>query len=232
MKASLISLADQQQQATARLGSSSRSRNSSGKKSNRATVAEVEEQGVAADPSTADNDNPTDEDEAGQVDGFDEDETMGDDPFSTALLSRVAGMTGSMRALQNMMAASGGSSSRIRSILESLRQYDDPSTILVALQELAQLLLMASEETLAGNFSPDLFLKELIKHMEPNELFPEDNVEIMLLACRCIANMMEAIPASTTAVVYTGAVPVLVSKLLAIQYVDLAEQALIVTPPL
>ena len=49
---------------------------------------------------------------------------------------------------------------------------------------------------------------------------------MMLLACRCIANMMEALPASTASVVYGGAVPILCQKLLEIHFIDLAEQAL------
>ena len=49
---------------------------------------------------------------------------------------------------------------------------------------------------------------------------------MMLLACRCIANLMEALPQSTANVVYGGAVPILCQKLLEIHYIDLAEQAL------
>lgn len=54
----------------------------------------------------------------------------------------------------------------------------------------------------------------------------ESNVQMMLLACRCLANLMEALPGSAHSVVYAGAVPVLCSKLLEIQYIDLAEQTL------
>lgn len=52
----------------------------------------------------------------------------------------------------------------------------------------------------------------------------------MLLACRCLANLMEALPASTANVVYGGAVPILCQKLLEIHFIDLAEQALSVSP--
>jgi E3 ubiquitin-protein ligase TRIP12 len=51
----------------------------------------------------------------------------------------------------------------------------------------------------------------------------------MLLACRCLANLMEALPASTANVVYGGAVPILCAKLLEIHFIDLAEQALSVS---
>ena len=50
-----------------------------------------------------------------------------------------------------------------------------------------------------------------------------------LVACRCLANMMEALPQSTGNIVYGGAVPVLCSKLLEISFIDLAEQCLSVS---
>src|SRR5436305_14409380 len=52
---------------------------------------------------------------------------------------------------------------------------------------------------------------------------------MMLLACRCIANLMDALRGSVANVVYGGAVPVLCQKLLDIQYIDVAEQALSVS---
>ena len=54
----------------------------------------------------------------------------------------------------------------------------------------------------------------------------EDIPEAQLLACRCLANLMEAIPGSAHTVVYHGAVPVLCSKLINIVDIDLAEQTL------
>lgn len=54
----------------------------------------------------------------------------------------------------------------------------------------------------------------------------DDNLEAQVLACRCLANLMEAMPGSAHTVVYHGAVPVLCSKLVEISYIDLAEQTL------
>lgn len=96
---------------------------------------------------------------------------------------------------------------------------------LIALQDLSDLLLVSNEDNLSGQFSPDPFVKELVALMQPNE-FGEENPEIMLLACRCLANLMEALRGSVANVVYGGAVPVLCQKLLDIQFIDLAEQAL------
>lgn len=153
---------------------------------------------------------------------------MDDDPFESSFLSRHGGASSStlntLRALSGMMS---GMTSRLRRLLESLRQRDDPSVQHIALQELSELLLVSTEENLAGHFSPDQYVKELVLLMQPSD-FGEENPEMMLLACRCIANLMEALPAATASVVYGGAVPVLISKLLEIQYMDLAEQALIV----
>lgn len=57
----------------------------------------------------------------------------------------------------------------------------------------------------------------------------DDNLEAQVLACRCLANLMEALPGCAHTVVYHGAVPVLCSKLIDIQYIDLAEQTLSVS---
>ncbi|THY13327.1 hypothetical protein D6D02_04773 [Aureobasidium pullulans] len=111
-------------------------------------------------------------------------------------------------------------------ILENLRAKDDPSVQMIALTELSEILLVSNEDNLAGHFSPDSFVKELVDLMQPNDFTGEENPEMMLLACRCIANLMEALPQATASVVYGGAVPVLCQKLIEIQYIDVAEQAL------
>ncbi|KAI9718739.1 MAG: hypothetical protein M1812_003913 [Candelaria pacifica] len=153
-------------------------------------------------------------------------EDQDDDPFGTGFLGRPggppAGLSSTLRALSGMMS---GVSSRLRDLLNNLKQKDDPSVQLIALQELSEILLVSTEDNLSGHFSPDQFVKELVFLMQPSE-FGEENPEMMLLACRCIANLMEALPASTANVVYGGAVPVLCQKLLEIHFIDLAEQAL------
>ena len=135
------------------------------------------------------------------------------------------GLSSTLRALTGMMS---GMTSRFRGMLENIKQKDDPSLQLIGLQSLSETLLVSTEDTLAGHFSPDLYIKELVPLMQPNEFTGEENPDIMLLACRCIANMIEALPASTASVVYGGAVPVLLSKLIQIEYMDLAEQVLLV----
>ncbi|KAL8660104.1 MAG: hypothetical protein Q9226_000096 [Calogaya cf. arnoldii] len=150
-------------------------------------------------------------------------EDDGDDPFRSGFLGGPPGsLSSTLRALSGMVT---GSSTKLREILPNLRERDDPSVQLIALQELSELLLVSTEDNLSGQFSPDQFVKELVTLMQPNE-YGEENPEMMLLACRCIANLMEALPPSTANVVYGGAVPVLCQKLLEIHYIDVAEQAL------
>lgn len=159
----------------------------------------------------------------------DDEEEDDDDPFRGGFLGGPggppAGLSSTLRALSGMMS---GVSTRLRDILNNLRQKDDPSVQLIALQELSEILLVSTEDNLSGHFSPDQFVKELVTLMQPSQL-GEENPEMMLLACRCIANLMEALPASTANVVYGGAVPILCQKLLEIQFIDLAEQALSVS---
>jgi E3 ubiquitin-protein ligase TRIP12 len=151
-----------------------------------------------------------------------DDDDDDDDPFSSGFLSRNPHSLAALRQLTGMMA---GTTQRLRGILDQLKSHD-MSMQLIALQELSEVLLISTEDNLAGHFSPDAYVKELVKLMQPNEFTGEENPEVMLLACRCLANLMEALPASTANVVYGGAVPVLCSKLLEIGFIDLAEQSL------
>ena len=176
------------------------------------------------------NDDPSEEDdgEGPQKPYPGEDEDDGDDPFRSGFLGHSghpSGISNTLRALSGMVT---GVSSKLRDILGNLKQKDDPSVQLIALQELSEILLVSTEDNLSGHFSSDQFVKELVALMQPSE-FGEENPEMMLLACRCIANLMEALPPSTANVVYGGAVPVLCQKLLEIQYIDVAEQALSVS---
>ena len=166
---------------------------------------------------------PSESNDGTNPSAFDDDE----DPFHSSLFSSRSplGLQSTLRALSGMMS---GMSSRLREILCNLRMKEDPSIQLIALQELSDLLLVSNEDNLAGAFSPDPYVKELVALMQPSD-FGEENPEIMLLACRCLANLMEALQGSVANVVYGGAVPVLCQKLLDIQFIDLAEQALSVS---
>ena len=156
-------------------------------------------------------------------DDDDDDDDDDEDPFTSGFLGRNPHH--SLSALRQLTGLMSGNAQRLRSILEQLKS-PDVSLQLIALQDLSEVLLMATEDTLAGHFSPDAYVKELVKLMQPNDFTGEENPEVMLLSCRCLANLMEALPAATANVVYGGAVPVLCSKLLEIDFIDLAEQSL------
>jgi len=179
-------------------------------------------------PPADDEDGSDDEDDemARNYEGRDDED---DDPFGGfgGPGGPPQGLSSTLRALSGMMS---GVSSRLRDILTNLKQKDDPSIQFIALQELSEILLVSTEDNLSGHFSPDAFVKELVLLMRPSD-FGEENPDMMLLACRCLANLMEALPASTANVVYGGAVPILCEKLLEIHFIDLAEQALSVTYP-
>lgn len=152
-----------------------------------------------------------------------------------------------------------GMSSRLKTLLASIKPSADPTTRLLALQELSELLSMSTEDTLSG-FPMDGYIRELVKILggsgkgeddedeeeEEDKEMDEDaqlaaaiamsgggsmfggdeNPEAQVLACRCLANLMEALPGVAHTIVYHGAVPVLCSKLIEISYIDLAEQTL------
>jgi E3 ubiquitin-protein ligase TRIP12 len=171
---------------------------------------------------------PSDSNDGINHSGVDEEDDDDDgDLFQNSLFGSRSplGLQSTLRALSGMMS---GMSSRLREILSNLKMKEDPSIQLIALQELSDLLLVSNEDNLSGQFSPDPYVKELVTLMQPND-FGEENPEIMLLACRCLANLMEALRGSVANVVYGGAVPILCQKLLDIQFIDLAEQALSVS---
>ncbi|KAI5117508.1 hypothetical protein M0805_003913 [Coniferiporia weirii] len=148
---------------------------------------------------------------------------------------------------------------RLRTLLNNIKPSADPTTKLIALQELSELLSISTEDTLAGSFQVESFVRELVRILggtggeaaqdeandddESNDedaalaaalqmsaggaLPGDENLESQLLACRCLANLMEALPGCGHTLVYHGAIPVLCSKLLEISYIDLAEQTLL-----
>ncbi|GBE89625.1 hypothetical protein SCP_1602880 [Sparassis crispa] len=151
-----------------------------------------------------------------------------------------------------------GLSSRLKAMLTNIKPTADPTTRLVTLQALSELLSISTEDTLAGSFQVEAFIRELVRILggtgndsdEGDDDDPQDpdedaalaaalamstggapyqgdeNLEAQVLACRCLANLMEALPGVAHTVVYHGAIPVLCSKLIEISYIDLAEQTL------
>ena len=211
--------------------SARRSKKSSTKKSDDKVPKEEHEAPKPAPQDTAEpvrdgSPSPSGDDTPAHRRVYEDDDDEGTDPFRGGLLGPGRGHASMSETLRQLSGYVSGVSQRLRDILNNLRQKEDPSVQLIALQELSELLLISNEDNLSGHFSPDQFVKELVALMQPDDFSGEGNPEMMLLACRCLANLMEALPASISAVVYGGAVPVLCQKLLEIQFIDLAEQAL------
>jgi E3 ubiquitin-protein ligase TRIP12 len=177
--------------------------------------------------------NGSEEEDGERPRDYDEDDDDDDnDPFGGSR-GYLGGGPGSMhshlRAMSGMMSGSH-TAQKLRELLDKLRQKDNPAAQFAALEDLSHLLLISTEDNLSGHFSPDQFVKELVVLMQPND-FGIDHPETMLMACRCIANLMEALPPATANVVYGGAVPVLCQKLADMAGdAALAEQALSVSP--
>ncbi|KAI0306092.1 hypothetical protein B0F90DRAFT_1808594 [Multifurca ochricompacta] len=146
-----------------------------------------------------------------------------------------------------------GLSSRLKTMLNNIKASADPTTRVVTLQELSELLSISTEDTLAGSFQVDAFVRELVKILggtgnaaddddgdddddsheqdEDAQLAAalalsgggqyqgDDNLEAQVLAARCLANLMEALPGVAHTV------------LIEISYIDLAEQTLSVRFP-
>ncbi|PWN42440.1 hypothetical protein IE81DRAFT_123341 [Ceraceosorus guamensis] len=172
-----------------------------------------------------------------------------DDPYGDG----GGGAYGStLRAMASFMS---GLPSRFRALLAGIKDSSDPSAQLVALQELSEVLSMSTEDQLQGYFPTESFVRELVHLMggpKPDSgtkskstssaavassvdddlaavaaATGEGNDEAMLIACRCLANLIEAMPYAAHSVVGCGALPVLHSKLKEIQFIDLAEQVLL-----
>ncbi|MCJ1282427.1 Ubiquitin fusion degradation protein 4 [Xylographa opegraphella] len=210
--------------------SSRRAKRAGTKKSEELTMQDAEDttKGAGTKASSSEIDQNMSDDDGDGHRGYDEEDDNDDDPFRSGFLGgsaeRSLGAASHFRAFAGAMSGSA-TANRLREILSNLKMKDDPSTQLIALADLSQLLLISTEDNLSGHFSPDQFVKELVSLMQPSDS-GEENSEMMLLACRCIANLMEALPPATANVVYGGAVPILCQKLLEINYIEVAEQAL------
>eukprot|EP01133_Synstelium_polycarpum_P007971 gene7971-9365_t len=128
----------------------------------------------------------------------------------------VGGVQGARDGLINTLLEGRA---RLKQILAGVKS-DDESVQMESLIELCELLSIATEDTMAG-FPSDSFAPALVALLNV-----EHNPDMMLLACRALSNMIEALPSSVSAVVNHGAVSVLCAKLLSIEYIDLAEQSL------
>ncbi|VFQ94842.1 unnamed protein product [Cuscuta campestris] len=115
---------------------------------------------------------------------------------------------------------SSGDQSKFKNILLSLTEESEESVQLVALNELCELLSFCSGSSLSSlmtdSFSP--VLVRLARH--------ENNPDIMLLAIRSLTYLCDVHSRSSAFLVRHDVVPALCQRLLAIEYLDVAEQCL------
>mmetsp|Transcript_5126 Transcript_5126/g.18736 ORF Transcript_5126/g.18736 Transcript_5126/m.18736 type:complete len:1950 (-) Transcript_5126:161-6010(-) len=122
--------------------------------------------------------------------------------------------------LDDLLPGHGLPSARMKAILSGLRAEGDESRQMEALSSLCEVLSMSSEDSLAS-FSLDAFVPLLV-----GLLNYEHNPDIMLLAARALTHLMDVLPSSCAAVVHYDGLPSFCSRLLNIEYIDLAEQSL------
>ncbi|CAL5388021.1 unnamed protein product [Camellia sinensis] len=115
---------------------------------------------------------------------------------------------------------SSGDHGKFKKVLSSLDQEGEESGTLAALTELCELLSFCADSSLsslmADSVSP--ILVKLARH--------ENNPNIMLLAIRAITYLCDVHPRSSGFLVRHDAVPALCQRLIAIEYLDVAEQCL------
>ncbi|XP_043700605.1 E3 ubiquitin-protein ligase UPL4 isoform X1 [Telopea speciosissima] len=115
---------------------------------------------------------------------------------------------------------SSGDHAKFKRILSSLEDEAEPGSQLAALTELCDVLSFCTEDSLSC-FSSDAFAPVLVKLARH-----DNNPDIMLLSIRAVTYLCDVLPRSSGFLVRHEAVPALCSRLMAIEYLDVAEQCL------
>lgn len=115
---------------------------------------------------------------------------------------------------------SGSSHSRLQQLRNAIASPESTEQQLEALSDLCEFLSVGTEESMVS-FSVNLFVSPLV-----NLLRTGPNIEVKIYAARALTHMMEALPSSSSAIAINGAAGPLCQNLIAIEYIDLAEQSL------
>ncbi|KAL9642693.1 hypothetical protein ABK040_009772 [Willaertia magna] len=135
---------------------------------------------------------------------------------------------GSPSSLENIIQSYGYGISRgqgieqerIETILEGLKDDSNDIRQLDAVSELCNLVSVSNESTLS-RMQVDKFVPPLLDLLQRME-----NYDLMVFSARTLNFLMDIFPASCSYVVSGGGINVLASKILVIEYIDLAEIAL------
>jgi hypothetical protein len=139
-----------------------------------------------------------------------------DDPSQAAALSMFGADFRSLGA--HLMVHT----TKLKGYLEAIKPSSDPLVRYSALQELNE--DDEEHEDDHDEDDEDSALAAALAMSGASNFVGDENPEAQVLASRCLYNMMEALPGTAHTVVFHGAIPALCSKLLEIQFIDLAEQ--------
>lgn len=114
--------------------------------------------------------------------------------------------------------------SEFESLMGNLDQREDTFIIMESLNEILERLLMMNGITAERIIAAHRLSDSLVNILKDQSL--QDDLELQLIACRCLYNFLEVNQDFIHDVLNSGAVEVLVNKIHEITYIDLTEQAL------
>lgn len=190
--------------------------------SRRRSRAAAADKGKDPDPSSSDHPSPPAPDDDADV------------PFPQSFTSASTALQGLLRRLgaglddllpSSSSAPSSATSGHLKRILAGLQAHGDESRQLQSLMQLCEMLSIGTEDSLAA-FPVDAFVPILVGMLgrEDEPATAGASPDVMLLAARALANLVDVLPSSCSAVVHYGAIQCFCARLLTIEYMDLAEQ--------
>ncbi|KAG2655300.1 hypothetical protein PVAP13_1KG003000 [Panicum virgatum] len=195
----------------------------SSRRRSRAAAAAAADKGKDPDPASSDPSAPAPDDDS-------------DAPFPQSFTSASTALQGLLRRLgaglddllpSSSSAPSSATSAHLKRILAGLQAHGDESRQLQSLMQLCEMLSIGTEDSLAA-FPVDAFVPILVGMLgrEDEPATAGASPDVMLLAARALANLVDVLPSSCSAVVHYGAIQCFCARLLTIEYMDLAEQSL------
>ncbi|KQJ92735.1 E3 ubiquitin-protein ligase UPL3 [Brachypodium distachyon] len=196
-----------------------------------AAAAQAADKGKDPDPSSTSNPSPP-----APLPNDDEDDDSAA-PFPPSFTSASTALQGLLRrlgaGLDDLLpgsaaaaaASSSTTSAQLKRILAGLQAEGDESRQLSSLMQLCEMLSIGTEDSLAA-FPVDAFVPLLVGLLGREEAAGGASPDVMLLAARALANLVDVLPSACSSVVHYGAIPCFCARLLTIEYMDLAEQSL------
>lgn len=161
------------------------------------------------------------------------------------LQSALLGATGGRINLEEIerlrmsfpMASNGAThSNRIRTILSSLPPSNssetDPMILYSAFTELWELIVLTGEEVETYEFDTVIDLKPLLGHLLRVLAWKDDckiyGEEFLLYAIRCTCACVQYSPGCARRLVESGLVPLITTQLFSVEYIDMAEDSILI----